>query len=71
MTKIIQLLGLFVIMPIWYFLLYRILQAVNASELMWFLYWVYIPVGMFVKVLEKAAEKEDKIISEKTNGRPN
>lgn len=29
---------------IWFFLLYKILLAVNASELMWFLYAVYLPV---------------------------
>lgn len=47
------LLTIFVVMPIWFFLLYRILQAVNAGELMWFLYWVYLPVTLLVAVLTR------------------
>jgi hypothetical protein len=50
------LLGLLVVLPIWYFLLYRILSAINASELMWFLYWVYLPVGIIVQFISKIAE---------------
>lgn len=34
--------------PIWYYLLYKILQAVKASDLMWFLFWVYLPVGIIL-----------------------
>lgn len=43
------LIGLLVITPIWYYLVYQILDRVNASELMWFLFWVYVPAGFFVK----------------------
>ena len=32
-----------VVTPIWLYLLYQIFMRVNASELMWFLYWVYVP----------------------------
>lgn len=45
--------SVFVTMPIWYFLLYRILLAIAASELMWFLYWIYIPAGLFASILAK------------------
>ena len=38
--------------PIWYYLLYKILQAVEASDLMWFLYWVYFPVGIILIMVE-------------------
>lgn len=30
-------------LPIWFYLLYKVLQAVQASDLMWFLYWIYVP----------------------------
>ncbi len=56
MKTIAGLLALFVIMPIWFFLLYRILEAVNASELMWFLYWAYLPASILSNVLVKLAE---------------
>jgi len=57
MKAVAAILGLFITMPIWFFLLYRILEAINASELTWFLYWVYVPVGIIVGVLSKVAEE--------------
>ena len=47
--KIINgLLAIFVGLPIWFYILYQILDAINASELTWFLFWVYLPVSMFL-----------------------
>jgi hypothetical protein len=51
------LLSIFLVMPIWYYLLYQILVRVNASELMFFLYWVYLPVALLSMTLSKIAEK--------------
>lgn len=47
------------VMPIWYYLLYKILVAVNASELMWFLYWIFVPVGLVTSILSRVVEKEN------------
>jgi hypothetical protein len=49
------LLALFVTLPIWFFLLHQILVSVNASELMWFLYWIYVPVSVLVGAIAKIA----------------
>lgn len=46
---------LFVTMPIWFYLLYKILVAVNATDLMWFLFWVYMPASFFFQVMAKLA----------------
>ena len=51
------LVQLFIVLPIWYYLLYQILVRVNASELMWFLFWVYVPVSLFVTALMKVVEQ--------------
>lgn len=53
------LLGYFVTMPIWYYLLYQILLRVNATELMFFLFWVYVPVTIFASLLIKIAESKN------------
>jgi hypothetical protein len=59
MKKVIGiLLGFGVTLPIWYYLLYQILVRLNATELMWFLYWIYIPVGIVLQVLGKLVEWE-------------
>ncbi len=55
MKKIAGILALFVTMPIWFYLLYQVLVRVNASELMWFLYYAYVPVVLLMNVLEKLA----------------
>lgn len=60
MKAISSILGLFVVLPIWYYLLYQILARVNASELMMFLFWVYLPVGVVVAVLSKLADAKTK-----------
>lgn len=50
------LLALLVSLPIWYYLLYQILVRVNASELMFFLFWAYVPITFLVMALAKATE---------------
>jgi hypothetical protein len=56
-TKLVRaLLTLFVVLPIWFFLLYSVLVRVDASELMWFLFWVYMPVTVFARVLADLAD---------------
>ena len=59
MKVIVGLVAIFVVMPIWYYLLYKLLQAANASDLMWFLYLVYLPAAIFVQTLTKIAESID------------
>lgn len=44
--------------PIWFYLLYTLLKGVNAGELAWFLYWVYVPMHIFSAILGYLAERE-------------
>lgn len=53
-----SLLSVFVTLPIWYYLIFSILVAINASQLQWFLYWVYVPVGLFVAVATKLVQDQ-------------
>jgi hypothetical protein len=55
--NIANALGLLVTLPIWYYLMYQILIRVNATELMMFLFWVYVPVGIAVQVVTKLYEQ--------------
>ena len=45
------LLGVFVSLPIWFYLLFTILTAIQATPLTWFLFWVYIPVTFLVSIV--------------------
>ena len=55
---IAMLIGVLITGPIWYYLLYKILEAVNASELMWFLYWVYVPTAIILGIIAKLSDDE-------------
>ncbi len=50
------ILGLFVTTPLWYILFYKILVQINATEGMWVLFWIYLPVGILVSILLKISE---------------
>lgn len=52
------MLGLFVSVPIWYYLLYQVLVRVQATELMFFLFWVYVPVGILIQAVKNLADAE-------------
>jgi hypothetical protein len=52
------LVGLFVTMPIWFYLIYRILSIVGADELTWFLFWIYVPATLFVRAVAEVATKK-------------
>ena len=47
---------LFMHVPLYYYLFYRILQAVHADTTMWVLFWIYAPVGMACSIAAKAIE---------------
>ena len=50
------MLSLFVGLPIWFYILYQVLSAIEASELTWFLFWAYIPVTIFILIVGKVLE---------------
>jgi len=50
------LLAYFVTMPIFFYLTYQVLVRVEASELMWFLYWIYVPVGILAVIMKTVAD---------------
>ncbi len=51
--KVLAILHVVLITPIWFYLLYQILQRVEATELMMFLFWVYLPASIIASVIAK------------------
>lgn len=52
-AKVGCLLGFFqILIPtgIWYYLLFQIMALVQASETMWIMYWIYMPVGFLLSL---------------------
>lgn len=46
----------FIVMPMWFALLYQILDKVDADSFTWGLYWAYVPVSIVVTTLMKLSE---------------
>ena len=45
--------------PIIWFLYYKILEHIKATEVMWFLYWMCLPMAFIIAILSKLAEWEE------------
>ena len=56
MKAIYGVVSLIIVMPIWYYLLYKLLESTQATQLEWFLFWVYVPVGLLMASLQKIIE---------------
>lgn len=52
------LLGLVIVYPIKFYLFFKILKFIEATELMWFLFWVYIPTTILVTIIIHLLEKD-------------
>ena len=51
------LLVLFITTPVWYFLMYSIIKAIHPDRLVWFLFWIYLPLGMVLSILQIVADR--------------
>ena len=50
------LVSVFIVAPIWYYLLYKILVAIEATELMFFLYYAYLPISIFTATINQVIQ---------------
>jgi len=58
--KVISLIVSLLYLPFSLFLTYNILLRVEATELMWFLFWMLVPWSIIVGILSKLADWEGK-----------
>lgn len=49
----VAILAVLISLPIVIYLQYQILQRVNASELMWFLFWANTPLTVLINVISR------------------
>lgn len=57
MNKVAALLFVLIVTPIWYYLLYSILVAIEATDLQFFLFWVYVPTSVLVSYILEVMEE--------------
>lgn len=60
MRKVSAVLSVLITMPIWYYILYTLLSVAHVDRLVWLLYFVYLPVGLFTKIVDSILETEAK-----------
>lgn len=51
---------LFLLMPLWFYMLYRVLTSAHADELTWFIFWLYLPVSFVGLILGGVIEFNQK-----------
>lgn len=57
MKLLLTVVSVSISLPIWYYLMYSILTAIQASALVWFLYYVYVPFSLLAGVLTRLEGK--------------
>lgn len=50
---VIAIIAAVMVLPISLWLQYQVLKRVDASELMWFLYWVNVPLLLLMQILTR------------------
>ena len=60
MKYIPGLLVIFIAWPISFYLWYNMLKLVGASELMWFLFWAYVPAVLLASIIGVIAQEQKK-----------
>jgi hypothetical protein len=56
-----SVIAVFLVMPIWYYLVHWLLVHSGAGDLQMFLFWVYMPFGVFTRLLDRLVEIEGKL----------
>lgn len=51
--------------PIWFFLVYTVLTTIHPDRLIWFLFWVYVSLGVLTAWIQTAIEVVEKNDSKK------
>lgn len=52
------LIRLLVQMPIYFYLMYQVFLRVNATEVMWLLFWIYVPLTVVAAIIASLWEAE-------------
>lgn len=52
---LVGLLTLCISLPIWFYLVYFMLDAAHADRLVWFLFWIYAPITIAGNALAQFA----------------
>ena len=52
------ILGLVVIAPIWFYLMWYVIKSSNPDRLVWFLFWIYIPAHILTQIISKIGETD-------------
>jgi len=58
MKTIIGIITILIVFPIRVYLMWYVLNAVNATELPMFIFWVSVPFGLLIMILSEIAKNK-------------
>lgn len=56
LKMVFALLSVFVVMPIYLYLIHWLLVSSGAGDLQMFLFWIYVPTAILMTVIQKVIE---------------
>lgn len=56
LKAVMGIISLFVTLPIMFYLQYKVFTLVGATEVMWLLYWVQLPLIVLLQIVTKLLE---------------
>lgn len=51
--------ALFIMTPMYFFVVYHLISHSNPDRLVWFIFWAYIPILIIGQILAKVAESKN------------
>ena len=52
------IIGIFIYLPLWFYLIYWLIKQNNPDRLIWFLFWVYIPIMLLTQLINEIAKSQ-------------
>jgi len=56
MKTVLGFVTLIILLPMWYTIVFQLLQAANVAPWVWSLFWAYMPLGFILSFLSKLVE---------------
>ena len=57
-SKIVELTGSLIMLPISFYIIFWLISQNNPDRLIWFLFWIYVPIALIVVIISKAVEDD-------------
>lgn len=58
-TIIYATIRILIVYPMWFYILFQVLESIQASNLTWILFWTYVPLNLLLGCLQYKMSTND------------